>query len=114
MASRPDDGERECLGSSPAVFHLAGCGKTIVARENYDSPRVWHNRKTEQDTRDWRGERDEAGNPVWARRAFLACLALHAPQTLADFLSILLELDHIRQEQRLKHPLPPPRTVESN
>ena len=51
---------------------------------------MWHNKKTERDTRDWRGWRGEVGNPIWPRRAFPACLALHAPQVLEGFFSILL------------------------
>ena len=31
------------------------------------------------------------GNPIYPRRAFLACLALHTPRSLTDFFSILLE-----------------------
>jgi hypothetical protein len=33
----------------------------------------------------------KGGNPIRPRRAFLACLALHAPRSLAGFFSILLE-----------------------
>jgi hypothetical protein len=32
---------------------LAGCGKTMLARENFDGLRVWNN-----GTRDWRDRRD--------------------------------------------------------
>jgi hypothetical protein len=28
------------------LFGLGGCGKTILARENFDGPHVWHNRRT--------------------------------------------------------------------
>src|SRR5712692_3347449 len=39
------------------------------------------------------GQARRGGNPICPRRAFLACLALHAPRpvALADFFSILLE-----------------------
>src|SRR5712692_4323571 len=39
------------------------------------------------------GRARRGGNPICPRRAFLACLALHAPRpvALADFFSILLE-----------------------
>ncbi len=48
------------------------------------------------------GRARRGGNPICPRRAFLACLALHAPQSvaLADFFSILLDgfgHDHVGQ-----------------
>jgi hypothetical protein len=30
----------------PFKIGLAGCGKTVVARENFDGPHVWHNKRT--------------------------------------------------------------------
>ena len=55
------------------------------------SPRLGQQENRAQDSRARRGERD--GTPICPRRALLACLALHAPRSvaLADFFSSLLE-----------------------
>ena len=74
--------------------------KIMLARESFDGPHVWDNgrilrRIINRHRGDWQDGRDEVGggNPICPRRAFLACLALHAPRSLAlaDFFSILLE-----------------------
>ena len=54
----------------------------MLARENFDGPHVWHNRRTlPQDGRARQAGRarraKRGGNPICPRRAFLACLALH-------------------------------------
>ncbi len=59
---------------------------------------LWKNycgTRDERERRDWRDARDgnnEGGDPLCPRRAFLACLALHTPRSvaLAALFSILL------------------------
>jgi len=61
------------------------------------SPHLEQQENTVQDSRARQAGRAgwarRGGNPICPRRAFLACLALHASQSvaLADFFSILLE-----------------------
>jgi hypothetical protein len=65
------DGKRIIKETTSA---LAGCGITMSARETGGTSETGQTR--------W--------DPICPRRAFLACLALHAPWTLADFFSITL------------------------
>jgi len=69
----------------------------MLAGENFDGPHVWYNKRTlPRDSRARLARRARRGsNPSCPRRAFLACLALHAPRSvaLADFFSILLGSD---------------------
>jgi hypothetical protein len=66
----------------------------MLARQNVNGLHVWDKRRAlpQDSARDWRDGRDEVGIQIYPRRALLACLALHAPRSvaLADFFSILL------------------------
>ena len=73
---------------------LTGCGKTRWARRDFIGLYVRDNRGAlPQDSRArLAGRARRGGNPICPRRAFRACLALHAPRSvvLAAFFSILL------------------------
>ena len=64
---------------------LPSCGKTILTRETGGTGKMWEGSRS-----DVRGFRNF--EPRTLNRAFLACLALHAPRSmaLADFISNLL------------------------
>ena len=48
---------------------LAGCGKTTLARENFEGPHVWYNSRTlPQDAQ--KGQTSHPPNPGAPRRAF--------------------------------------------
>src|SRR5882762_3227163 len=85
------------------LLPLAGIGKTILARENFDGPHVWDKRRILlQDSRARRAGRarrtKRGGNQICPRRAFFTCLAFHALRSMNAgglFSILLIPLDQV-------------------
>jgi len=72
----------------------------MLARLNFDGPHMWHSRKPfpQHSRTRLAGQARRGGNPICPCRAFLACLAHHAPRSvaLADCFSILSERIYLK------------------
>ena len=83
---------------------LAGCGKTLLPRENFDDPHMWHNgRKTlGQDAQKGRSARPQRAKRRGVQLRYVELLS-EARTKLADFFSILLEqgIDERRNRRSL-------------
>ena len=73
------------------LLSLEGCGKTIVVRENFDGPHVWHNRRTPR--------------RIAARQAEVEAKAEAQMRTVRSLLSLNLNLSLLQAGGLFQHPV---------